>query len=275
MNDIRLIASDVDGTMLPRGGVISARLRRAIAGCRAAGIPFIIASGRWIGALGDVVAHAGTSGLPMIICNGAAVVDDRGEPLREWLLDDQDARQVYDILKRHEVQINSYLRGALYCQNTWLLRRKSSMIKGYIGGGDYKLVLDDPARFEAEALSGVCKLEALSEDPGVILAVKRDLAGLDLSVTHSSGRNVEIMAPGVGKGAALRWLAGRMGIPAGNCMAFGDNMNDWDLLSAVGWPVAMENGDPELKKMARIVAPSDADDGVAKIISAYILEEET
>ena len=274
MNDIRLIASDVDGTMLPRGGVISARLRRAIAGCRRAGIPFIIASGRWIGALGEVVAHAGTAGLPMIICNGAMVVDPLGEPLREWPLDDGDARQVYDILKRHQVQINSYLRGALYCQNTWLIRKKSPAIRGYIGGGDHKLVLDDADRFEAEALRGVCKLEALSEDPGVILAVKRDLSGLDLSVTHSSGRNVEIMAPGVGKGAALKWLAARLGIPTARCMAFGDNMNDWDLLSAVGWPVAMENADPALKRLARIVAPSDADDGVARIIISHVLEEE-
>lgn len=274
MNDIRLIASDVDGTMLPRGGVISARLRRTIAGCRRAGIPFIIASGRWIGALGEVVSHAGTAGLPMILCNGAVVVDAQGEPLREWLMDDADTRQVYGILKRHEVQINSYLRGALYCQNTWLIRRKSPAIRGYIGGGDHKLVLDDPDRFEAEALQNTYKLEAISEDPGVILAVRRDLAGLDLAVTHSSGRNVEIMAPGVGKGAALKWLAARLDIPTGHCMAFGDNMNDWDLLSAVGWPVAMENGDPALKKLARIVAPSDADDGVAQIISSHVLEEE-
>lgn len=274
MNGIRLIASDVDGTMLPRGGVISARLRRAIARCREAGIPFIIASGRWIGALGEVVARAGTAGQPMIICNGAVVVDAQGEPMREWLMDDPDARRVYDILRRHPVQINSYLRSALYCQNTWLLRRKSSMIQGYIGGGGYTLVLDQPERFEAEALRRVYKLEALSEDPGVILAVKRDLKGLDLAVTHSSGRNVEIMAPGVGKGAALKWLARRLDIPAAQCMAFGDNMNDWDLLSAVGWPVAMENGDPAIRRMARIVAPSDADDGVARVIESHVLEAE-
>ena len=275
MNDIRLIASDVDGTMLPRGGVISERLREAIALCRGAGIPFIIASGRWIGALGDVVAQAGTAGAPMIIANGAAVVDSEGNPLKEWLLDDADSRRVYDILKRHSVQINSYLRGALYCLNTWLLKRKSSMIKGYIGGGGHRLVTDDVAAFEAEALTNVYKLEALSEDPAVIAAVERDLAGLKLSVTHSSERNVEIMALGVNKGAALKWLAADMGVPTERCMAFGDNMNDWDLLSAVGWPVAMANGDPEVRRAARIVAPADVDDGVAEILFSHVLEART
>ena len=111
MNDIRLIASDVDGTMLPRGGVISERLRTAICRCREAGIPFIIASGRWIGAMGDVISQSGVEGMPMIIANGAAIIGADGAPMREWLLRDADARRVYDILRRFDVQINGYKRG--------------------------------------------------------------------------------------------------------------------------------------------------------------------
>lgn len=273
MNDIRLIASDVDGTMLPRGGVISENLRRAIALCRDRGIPFIIASGRWIGAMGDVIAQSGCAGMPLIIANGAAILGGDGQPLKEWFLDDTDARRVYDILRGFEVQINGYRRGVLYCLNTRALKRRSSMIDSYIGGAGHRLVLEDRAVFESEGLHDAYKLEALSENPEIVAGVQEALKDSGLSVTHSSSRNVEIMAPGVNKGAALRWLTNHLGIPAENCMAFGDNMNDFDLLSAAGWSVAMGNGDPAIQKIARIVAPADVDDGVAKVIFEWVLEE--
>ena len=272
MNDIRLIASDVDGTMLPRGGAISESLREAIRRCRARGIPFIIASGRWIGAMGDVIRQTGCQGLPMIIANGAAIIGPDGAPMREWLLKDADTRRVYDILRRFDVQINGYKRDALFCLNTQALRRRSTMISSYIGGEGYRLVMDDVDVFEREALRDAYKLEALSENPGVIAGVQAALKGVGLSITHSSERNVEIMAAGVNKGSALRWLAGALNIPAACCMAFGDNMNDLDMLEAVGWPVAMMNGDERLKAAARIVAPADVDDGVAKTIISCVLE---
>lgn len=272
MNDIRLIASDVDGTMLPRGGKISPRLREAITRCRERGIPFVIASGRWIGAMGDVIAQAGTGDTPVIIANGAAVVRPGGEPLREWFMRDEDTLSVYERLRGFNVQINSYLRGALYCLNTRALKRRSTMIKDYIGGQGYKLVADDLRAFEREGLKSAYKLEVLSEEPEVISGVRAALSGVGLTVTHSSSRNVEIMAPGVNKGAALGWLLDDMNIPAGQCMAFGDNMNDFDLLSAVGWPVAVGNADPALKGAARLIAPADVDDGVAKTLFTYVLE---
>ena len=259
MTDIRLIASDVDGTMLPRGGVISDNLRRAVTLCRARGIPFIIASGRWIGAMGDVIDQAGCRGLPLIIANGAAILDGDGQPMKEWLLDDDDTRRMYDILRRFDVQINGYGRGVLYCLNTAALKRRSSMIESYIGGKGHRLVLEDRAAFESEGLRNAYKLEALSEDPAIIGAVREALRDTGLSVTHSSARNVEIMARGT---------------PTEACMAFGDNMNDRDLLAAAGWPVAVGNADPALKAAARLVAPADVDDGVAKVIFERVLELE-
>lgn len=272
MIDIRLIASDVDGTMLPRGGVISENLKRVIGLCRERGIPFIIASGRWIGAMGDVIAQSGCEGMPLIIANGAAIIGGDGQPLREWFLKDADARRVYEILKGFDVQINGYGRGVLYCLNTAALKRRSSMIESYIGGAGHRLVLEDRALFETEGLHNAYKLEGLSENPEIIGAVRAALKDTGLTVTHSSARNVEIMAPGVNKGAALRWLTGHLGIPESATMAFGDNMNDYDLLAAAGWPVAMGNADAALKRVARIIAPADVDDGVAKAILEEVLD---
>ena len=270
--DIRMIATDVDGTILPRGGSISEATRRAVAGCRARGIPFVIVSGRWIGALGDVIRQADTADQPLIIVNGSAVLGPDGAVLCERFMRPDDVAAVYRVLSRYNVQINSYVPGALYCLNTAALAHPSSMIKGYLGGG--KLVLDDRAAFEREALDRVYKLEGLTEDTALIEEIRGALRReTGAQVTYSSWRNVELMSHGMGKAAALRWLADHLGVDLAQCMAFGDNANDMDMLSAVGWPVAVGNATDAVKGMARIVTDADVDDGVAKVIFEKVLGE--
>ena len=262
---IRMIATDVDGTILPRGGAISDATRQAVALCRERGIPFVIVSGRWIGALGDVIRQCDTADQPIVIVNGSAVLGPDGEVWHERFMDPADVEKTYAVLRRYNVQINSYVPGALYCLNTPALAHPSSMIKGYLGGG--KLVIDDREAFEAEALGRVYKLEGLTEDTALLDEVRRALRReTNALVTHSSWRNVELMSRGMGKAAALAWLAGKLGLDLGDCMAFGDNANDLDMLNAVGWPVAVGNATDEVKQIARIVADTDANDGVARVI---------
>ena len=94
-------------------------------------------------------------------------------------------------------------------------------------------------------------------------------------VTHSSWRNVELMSHGMGKAAALRWLADHLGLSLQDCMAFGDNANDLDMLGAVGWPVAVGNATEEVKRIARLVADTDANDGVAKVILGQLEDNQS
>ena len=271
--NIRMIATDVDGTILPRGGAISRATRRAVQGCRARGIPFVIVSGRWIGALGDVIRQADTADQPLVIVNGSAVLGPDGQVLYERFMTPDDVARVYSVLSRYNVQINSYVPGALYCMNTQALAHPSSMIKGYLGGG--RLVVDDRAAFEREGLEHVYKLEGLTEDTALIEEVRAALRReTDAQVTHSSWRNVELMSSGMGKAVALRWLADHLGIDLKDCMAFGDNANDLDMLGAVGWPVAVGNATDAVKGIAKIVTDDDADDGVAKVILERVLGEE-
>lgn len=270
--NIRMIATDIDGTLLPRGGVISEATRRAIRACRARGIPFVIVSGRWIGALGDVVRQAGTEDQPLIIVNGSAVIGPAGDVLFERFMTAEDVKSVYAVLRRYDVQINSYVPNGLYCLNTRALKQRSSMLSGYMGNGN--LVVDDPARFEAEGLDRVYKLEGLTEDTALMDALRAELLGTGAVITHSSWRNVEIMSRGMGKATALRWLGGHLGIDLKDCMAFGDNDNDMDMLRAVGWPVAVGNAAESLKRAARIVAEDDVNDGVARTIFRYVLGED-
>ena len=268
-----MIASDVDGTILPRGGEISAVTREAVRRCREKGVPFVISSGRWIGALRGVIDAVGDPADPVIICTGGAVIRADGTPLRQWFMNQEDVGAVYETLRRFEVQINSYVPGGLYCLNTRVLRRRSTMIVENKGNHDLTLVVDDRAAFEKDGLKRVYKLEAQTEDTALMEAVKQAVAALGVMSSSSSWRNLEIMSPGMGKSNALRWLAADRGVAMEDVMAFGDHTNDLDMLSAVGWSVAMANGEDALKAHARIIAPNCEEDGVARIIGEYVLGE--
>ena len=270
--DIRLIATDVDGTILPHGGAFSEATRRAVRRCRERGIPFIVNSGRWIGALQGILEDLGAADQPVITVGGGAVLGPGGRPLREWTMAEADVRAVYAVMRRFPVMINSYVRGGVYRLNT---DRMPRLMKNYMGERDPRVVLDDRDAFESEGLRNVYKLEAVVDDVAVIAGLRDALAReTDAVISGAFWNNTEVVSRGMGKGVALRWLAARLGVDPQQCMAFGDNTNDLDMLRAVGWPVAVGNAVPQLKAVARIIAPPDAEDGVARTIFESVLGEE-
>lgn len=266
---VRLIASDVDGTILPHGGAISERTRSAVQACAARGVPFVIASGRWFVAAKEIAGRLSLTGGCMIICSGGAVVDMDGTPLKEWTMPRGEAWRAYEILRRRDVMINAFVRDTVYRVNTGALKRPLRGLGSYFGGA-YRMVNDDRALLEARGLDAPYKLEAYGSDPGALAELRAELSEAGFGVTSSYIDNLEILPAGCGKGEALRWLAARMGVSCAECMAFGDNLNDLSLLEAAGWPVAVGNAVPELRAAARIVAPDCAEDGVAQVIERVL-----
>ena len=100
------------------------------------------------------------------------------------------------------------------------------------------------------------------------------LEEMGLQVNSSFPCNIEIMAPGTGKGAAVRWLTEYMGCTKEQTMGFGDYTNDLPMLENVGWPVAVENAADEVKAACKSVAPACDADGVARFIKEHVLGEE-
>ena len=87
-----------------------------------------------------------------------------------------------------------------------------------------------------------------------------------LAVILSGEHWVDVMKPGVNKGCAMRGIQQKLGISAAECMAFGDYLNDCELLQAVGESYAMENAHPALKALARHIAPSNDENGVMRVV---------
>ena len=270
MPDIKLIASDIDGTLLPFGGVISQATKDIIEECRQRGVLFVIASGRCYPSAASVAREMGIRA-PIICANGGCIHDENGRIIHEDVFTPEESETCFNIIKDCGWMITSYVRGKIIRLNT------ESMFSGQNRGRpwvfddpDFEVIDDDPARMDSEGRDRVYKYEVYAKDPALLARLSRELTEAGLNVSSSVPTDIEIMSPSAGKGVEVRWLAEQIGATREQTMAFGDNTNDLQMLSAVGWPVAMGNAVDELKAAARLIAPHCAEDGVARVIAQYV-----
>lgn len=275
--DIRLIVSDIDHTILPASQIISPATFNAVRDCRARGVEFVIASGRWYPAARKVaVDQLGIEDGYMIICNGGAVVRSDGTPLAEWRLSGAQAQQIYELLKAEKVMMNAYAPDAIYrVRGEYLTCFRLPETSYYARNQTYSVVDGDWQGFEERIRRGPYKIEAYTDDTQLLVELRRKVEALGFQANSAFPFNLEIMAPGAGKGMATRWLTEHMGLTREQVMGFGDYTNDLPMLENVGWPVAVDNAIDEVKRACRIIAPSCEDDGVAQTIRKYVLGDES
>ena len=274
--DIQLIVSDIDHTILPASQIISPATYAAVRDCRARGVEFVIASGRWYPAARKVaVDQLGIEDGYMIICNGGAVVRSDGTPLAEWRLTPEQAQQIYELLKAEKVMMTAYVPDAIYrVRGEYLTCFRLPETSYFARTRTYRVVDDDWQGFEEHGLNGPYKIEAYADDTGLLAELRRKVEALGFEAHSAFPFHLEIMAPGAGKGAAVRWMTEHMGLTRDQVMGFGDYTNDLPMLENVGWPVAVDNAIDEVKRACRIIAPSCEDDGVARTINKYVLGDE-
>ena len=119
----------------------------------------------------------------------------------------------------------------------------------------------------------ITKVLAVGEPPlpTEVAPIARERFAGRADVTISHPRFLEFVAPGVSKGRAIRWLARRVKVPLGATLAIGDQWNDLEMLAEVGHGAAMPTAPAEVRAVARYVAPSVSDEGVARMIEALVL----
>jgi hydroxymethylpyrimidine pyrophosphatase-like HAD family hydrolase len=138
--------------------------------------------------------------------------------------------------------------------------------------GGRALLVDDLLAWVRRPVS---KVIAVSEEPideSVLHRARIEFAGrADVTISHP--RFLEFLAPGVSKGAAVRWLARRAGVPLGAVLAIGDQFNDLEMIAAVGHGAAMPHAPAPVRAAARYIAPPLAEDGAARLIEQLVLAE--
>jgi len=270
----RLIAFDLDGTVLDNRKRLSDGTLAALRAAGEAGVQLVPATGRIPAALPEPLR--GLPGLRWaILINGALLYDCAGEKIVEREeLPPGDALRVIDFLDARGVLYDCY-------QDNWgyIDRRFYEHASDYI---DDPGVLDLLARlrtpvpslraFLAERGEPVQKLQLHTKDAALRLRLSVELRAAfpELSVTSSIPTNLEINAGKANKGDALLRLCARLGVAPEETAALGDGTNDLSLLRAAGLGIAMENADPALKAAADLVTASNEHDGAALAIRAIL-----
>ena len=274
MGRISIVAMDLDGTLLGKDIKVSAENREALKACRERGIYVILASGRSFESVRTFATGMGVE-CGIISCNGARLDGTAyGPVLVEEFIPQEVAQRVFDVLVESAIYFECYTPGRIYMTNGFVERFHSHEARVMELDGYRLEYIDGTERMRREALGCAYKFVVFSPDAEVLKATAERMRALDIvDVTSSWGDNVELVGKGAGKGRTLLKFAEMHGIPKEEIMSFGDQINDLDMLTASGWPVAMENAVDELKAHARLIAPHHDQSGVGKVIREYVLAE--
>lgn len=273
---IRLIAFDLDQTLLRRDKTLSPATAAALSEAARRGIILAAASGRSYASLPEVILTF--PGIPYAITgNGAAVCRlGSGEIIRRCRLERESVRKILE-LTPEEFALEGFIDGrayaaADYVQDPPAFGTPAAAIS-YIQST--RQPVEDIRAFlkahgeELDSIDIVTR-DAICGAPEVRAAIEREVSGI--YVTSSVPQMVEISHADAGKAKALCWLAKRLGISAEETAAFGDAENDREMIRWAGLGVAMGNADPMTKEAADLVAATNQEDGVARVLEA-IFEE--
>lgn len=272
MPDIRLVAMDLDGTLLRSDKTLSPRTVEVLQSCEARGVKLALASGRGFESARVYARLAEING-PIVCANGARVEETPfGPTIYEDFLPEQVSRDVCRILLESGIYFVCYGRGVNYTANGTTIRRGLMPAFASDNGRFTVRNVIDVDEMLSVGVKAPYKYVAFSDDTEALSRLRERLAAdTDCELMSSWPDNVEVMAKGAGKGKAIRLLAERYGFSREQVMAFGDQTNDKDMLEYAGWPVAMKNAARELKSLARIIAPGNDEDGVAETLLREVL----
>jgi Cof subfamily protein (haloacid dehalogenase superfamily) len=263
---IRLVAFDVDGTLVGRDLKISDTVRRSIERMKATGIAGCLVTGRMYRAALPFARELGFDA-PLICYQGAAIVDPASdEVLAHAALDNRVVRELIDITQRDGVHLQLYRNDEYYCE----ARNRFSDLYAALSRTEPVVVA---SLREAFAYSPATKGVVVADAPEAAAYAQKLSATLGgrAYVTRSLPEFVEVLDPTVDKGAALRFVAAHLGVSMEQTAAIGDSWNDAPLLEAAGLGIAMGSAPQELRAVAAAVVSDLEHDGVAEAIEKYVL----
>ena len=269
---IRMVAMDMDGTLLLPDGTISPRAARALVGCEERGIQVILASGR---SFFNIRAYYKQLGLksPMLSVNGVrGDASCMGPLIFDSFLPEAVTRAILPILRAEKVHFDLFTRYDIYDEFLDAHFNFHNVPELVLEDGmRHEIIVEQPRRTDVEGAPCAYKLIAMSRDVDKLARVRAALQALPVDIAASHWSNLEIIQPGVNKGTGLARLAAHYGIEREEVMAFGDHWNDAEMLEWAGESFAMENAIPEIRARAKHIAPSNAEDGVARTIEELLL----
>jgi Cof subfamily protein (haloacid dehalogenase superfamily) len=261
----RLLAIDLDGTLLSPQKLITRRTYSALTQAVAAGMKLVIATGQTLNVLRAVCADLPLN-VPQIIYNGAIIADIATNTIireqlvpQEYILSTLALLQETNLYRGYHTHKHVYVDHNTPGAQKWYRPPVSSVIEV----ADVASIYPQPC----------IKLVGIG-DEDTLRAKRRKLESAltdQLYVTQASRDLLEFLHPAVSKGNALKFLAQRLAVAPEEIVAFGDNHNDIGMLTFAGLGIAMGNAHDEVKAAANYVTSRNSEDGVAVALEKMVL----
>ena len=270
MNKIKLIALDIDETILPKNNIISDRVKKTVEEAQKRGIKVLIATGRMHKSAMPVAKNLNLTS-PIISYQGAMIKNfyENEDIIFHCPLRENHAKKIVEILKDDDVQLNIYLDDNLYSQTD------TERLKQYSAKQNIKYILTDSLdkfpKFEPTKMLAIGKTP---EHTDFIVKKLKDYFKEELYLVKSSPVFCEINNKQTSKGNAIKYLANLWGIKPEETMAIGDQNNDIEMLKSVHIKVAMGNATDDLKQVANFITKDINNDGAAVAIEKFALNNE-
>ncbi len=267
----KLIALDMDGTLLNSENEVSVRTREAILKANDKGAHVVLATGR---ILTSAMKYASKIDLkrPIISSNGAIIIDENEDIIYKKEIDNYAIEAIAELADRNNLYYHFYTEDSFY-SNQYV----RDIVEFYnpIGVKDeekvqFKLYKDIKDIIDKKI--NIYKFIFIDNDREKLYKLRGELKEIDnINISSSWSNNIEIMEKKVSKGNSLKFLCDRLNIPRESVIAVGDNENDISMIDFAGLGVAMENANEKAKTRADIITSTNDKDGVGEIIEKYIL----
>ena len=272
---IKMIGLDLDGTLLTTDKRMTPYTKSVLEKAMDQGVEVLVATGRPISAVPKEILEI--PGMRYALTsNSARVLNlETNEVVQSNMLPVETAEMFLDILDHYDAIQEIFIDGVAYVRS-----REMSHVYDYFlnpSMAEYvfntRVHVEDVRQVLHEKHSPVDKVHGMfknAEDMQAAYEEMKDIKGV--VIASSIGNNWEINKEGTDKGKGLLRLGEMLGIKREEIMACGDGMNDLEMLKAVGFSVAMENGVDAVKEVADYITETNDEDGVAKAIEKFVLD---
>lgn len=262
----RLVAIDLDDTLLDNDLKISERAKKAIWRAREQGVQVTLATGRMFRSAVPYARELGIN-LPLITYQGALVRNSHsGEVLYHRPVPRQLVRPVIEVIEPFGYHVQ------LYHEDNLCMEKLTPEGEDYarLAGVEITLV-EDLRRFCPEPTK-ILIVNYAEEKLDLMAGILREKFGEQLYITKSKPYYLEILHPQATKGQALKVVARYFGVPREEVVAIGDSFNDIEMIRYAGLGVAMGNAREEVKRYADYVTRANCGDGVAEVLEEFVLK---
>lgn len=283
--DFKLLAVDIDGTLVSSQYTLTKSVKRALAEIKNKGVFLTLATGRFYGSASAIAKEVGIN-VPMIANDGAQIQDVyTGELIHFRPLDIEIAREIVKVLGDYPLELQVFLKNCKIFggRNYRMVQLKKFLRRRRILNfrGVYNYLRDFAAGPVISAGSNIGVLKYITEPPvKLVLSGKSEVmeefrqvleerfSGM-VSTTSAIKNYMDILAPGVSKAYGLEILTRYLDISRNQIVAVGDNYNDLEMIEYAGLGVAMGNAPDAVKEKADFITDSNDNDGLVKVISVF------